>query len=49
MAFLGEGGAGGRWVGYGKKPRAAVVDAIRKARAELSGIKRLVELVESYQ
>lgn len=48
-AYLNEAGQGpgGRWVGSGKTPEAAIADAIRQAKRELAGIKRLVKLVES--
>lgn len=47
-AYLGEPPAmsGGRWVGRGKTPAESVADAIRLAKEELAGIKKLVELVE---
>jgi hypothetical protein len=47
-AYLNEAGQGpgGRWVGEGKTPKAAVADAIRQAKVELEGILAMVTLIE---
>jgi hypothetical protein len=41
-AFLGENPAGGRWVGHGHTPIAAVADVLLPARKELRIIEQLV-------
>lgn len=45
-AYLGPDQPGARWIGSGKTAKKAVADGVRQAKAELAGIKAVVEFVE---
>lgn len=46
MAMIGPDQPGGRWVGRGPTAKDAVADGVRRAKAELDGIKAVVDFVE---